>query len=400
MIVAPAPLPLKGHLRNPTMPGVKLLSNGKYHVMVTAEGSGTSHWNGLAVTRWREDASSTTAAASSTCATTKRRGLVGNGPPDRTAPSRAARFDAAAPSSAPRPRDRGDDHGRRRNGRTTSSCAGLASSTCRRASARRSATSFAEIVLAPAVTDASHPAFSKISSRPRSMPARRHRRDAPPERPRRRALVGSSTAPSCTAQARGLVRDRPAALHRPWPRQRHAGRLARRQAAFGHGRAGAGCRRRDPLPSRWPREASITIDWFTGIAAHAESAALAPPRAAHPAPATVSSSTPVPIARRCCAGSAPAQPTRRSGTSWPAPFSTPTAAMRGDPAEIAGTDAASRGCGVSGSRATCRCCCSQARSAGHLDLCANASRAHAFWRAHDIKTELMIVAAAAAGSAG
>ena len=38
------------------MPDVKLLSNGKYHVMVTAEGSGYSRWHGLAVTRWREDA--------------------------------------------------------------------------------------------------------------------------------------------------------------------------------------------------------------------------------------------------------------------------------------------------------------------------------------------------------
>ncbi len=35
---------------------VKLLSNGSYHVMVTAEGSGYSRCGALAVTRWREDA--------------------------------------------------------------------------------------------------------------------------------------------------------------------------------------------------------------------------------------------------------------------------------------------------------------------------------------------------------
>jgi cellobiose phosphorylase len=38
------------------MPEVKLLSNGSYHVMVTADGSGYSRCNDMAVTRWREDA--------------------------------------------------------------------------------------------------------------------------------------------------------------------------------------------------------------------------------------------------------------------------------------------------------------------------------------------------------
>ncbi len=37
-------------------PEVHLLSNGRYHVMVTNSGSGYSQWKGLAVTRWREDA--------------------------------------------------------------------------------------------------------------------------------------------------------------------------------------------------------------------------------------------------------------------------------------------------------------------------------------------------------
>ena len=37
-------------------PSTQLLSNGRYSVMVTAAGSGYSHWRDLAVTRWREDA--------------------------------------------------------------------------------------------------------------------------------------------------------------------------------------------------------------------------------------------------------------------------------------------------------------------------------------------------------
>lgn len=38
------------------MPEVHLLSNGAYHVMVTAAGAGYSRCKGLAATRWREDA--------------------------------------------------------------------------------------------------------------------------------------------------------------------------------------------------------------------------------------------------------------------------------------------------------------------------------------------------------
>ena len=38
------------------MPHVHLLSNGRYHVMVTHAGGGYSRWKDLAVTRWREDA--------------------------------------------------------------------------------------------------------------------------------------------------------------------------------------------------------------------------------------------------------------------------------------------------------------------------------------------------------
>ncbi len=40
------------------VPEVQLLSNGRYHVMVTAAGGGYSRWKDLAVTRWREDSTS------------------------------------------------------------------------------------------------------------------------------------------------------------------------------------------------------------------------------------------------------------------------------------------------------------------------------------------------------
>lgn len=41
---------------NTPVPAVQLLSNGRYHVMITNAGSGYSRWKDLAVTRWREDA--------------------------------------------------------------------------------------------------------------------------------------------------------------------------------------------------------------------------------------------------------------------------------------------------------------------------------------------------------
>ena len=37
-------------------PEVALLSNGRYGVMITAAGAGSSTWRDLDVTRWREDA--------------------------------------------------------------------------------------------------------------------------------------------------------------------------------------------------------------------------------------------------------------------------------------------------------------------------------------------------------
>ncbi len=40
---------------SPPAPEVQLLSNGRYHVVVTSAGGGYSRWRDLAVTRWRED---------------------------------------------------------------------------------------------------------------------------------------------------------------------------------------------------------------------------------------------------------------------------------------------------------------------------------------------------------
>jgi len=54
----PMPAPLRAVTRAlaPQPPQVQLLSNGRYHVMVTGDGNGYSQWNGLALTRWHADA--------------------------------------------------------------------------------------------------------------------------------------------------------------------------------------------------------------------------------------------------------------------------------------------------------------------------------------------------------
>ena len=44
------------HSSDTPAPEVQLLSNGRYHVMVTSAGGGYSRWKDIAVTRWREDA--------------------------------------------------------------------------------------------------------------------------------------------------------------------------------------------------------------------------------------------------------------------------------------------------------------------------------------------------------
>ncbi len=52
--------PVMRVLANPNtpIPEVHLLSNGRYHVMVSAAGGGYSRWDDLAITRWREDPTS------------------------------------------------------------------------------------------------------------------------------------------------------------------------------------------------------------------------------------------------------------------------------------------------------------------------------------------------------
>ncbi|MEO8594678.1 MAG: glucoamylase family protein [Candidatus Solibacter sp.] len=145
-------------------PEVQLLSNGRYHVMITNAGGGYSRWNELAVTRWRED--STCDSWGSFCYL---RVLPGGEfwssafqptlqPPD----AYEAIFSEARAEF--RRRDRGfdthtevavspeDDIELRRITITNTS----------RTRRTIEVTSYAEVVLAPAAADTLHPAFSNL----------------------------------------------------------------------------------------------------------------------------------------------------------------------------------------------------------------------------------------------
>ena len=76
-------------LNDPDMPlpEVQLLSNGRYHVMLTHAGGGYSSWNDLAVTRWREDGTRDPGAPSPICAMWP----AGRSGPPRTSPPCGAR---------------------------------------------------------------------------------------------------------------------------------------------------------------------------------------------------------------------------------------------------------------------------------------------------------------------
>ena len=157
------PMRIIGQTSTP-QPEVQLLSNGRYHVMITSSGGSYSRWKDLAVTRWREDA--TTDNWGNFCyvrdvdsgafwSTTYQPTLVEPKKYEVIFSEGRAEF---------RRQDRGlelyteivvspeDDIELRRTRITNKS------------SVRRTieVTSYAEVVMAPAAADNAHPAFSKL----------------------------------------------------------------------------------------------------------------------------------------------------------------------------------------------------------------------------------------------
>ena len=168
-------------LGNPDTPApeVQLLSNGRYHVMLTHAGGGYSRWNDLAVTRWREDVTRDhwgtfcylrDVHSGSTWSTAHQPTL-----------RRAEHYEAIFSEGRAefRRRDRGGDFDfdthtdivvspeddiELRRVRITN-----------RSAARRTieVTSYAEVVLAPPAADDLHPAFSNLFVQTEIVPARK-----------------------------------------------------------------------------------------------------------------------------------------------------------------------------------------------------------------------------------
>jgi cyclic beta-1,2-glucan synthetase len=221
-------------------PEVQLLSNGRYHVMLTNAGSGYSRWKDVAVTRWREDG--TTDAWGSFCYLRDTdSGVVWSTTPQPTRVP-GERFEAVF--SEGRAEFRRRDHGidayteivvspeddlELRRLRLTN-----------RGRARRTIelTTYAELVLAPPAADATHPAFSKLFVQTELLPhpeailcTRRPRSDD--ERPPwafhavavHGAAAGAASHETDRARfiGRGHALHAPAALRAPGPLSGSAG---------------------------------------------------------------------------------------------------------------------------------------------------------------------------------
>jgi cyclic beta-1,2-glucan synthetase len=152
------------HTAQTAIPAVQLLSNGRYAVMLTAAGSGYSRWCGQAVTRWREDATRDDWGAYMYLRDVKSGKLWSAGA--QPCGANPNEYDVWFRE------DRAEFS--RRDGTITTGLEVIVSSEAdaevRRLSVANAGyqtreieiTSYAELVLTPAATDAAHPAFSKL----------------------------------------------------------------------------------------------------------------------------------------------------------------------------------------------------------------------------------------------
>jgi cyclic beta-1,2-glucan synthetase len=380
---------------------VKLLSNGRYHVMVTAEGSGYSRWNGLAVTRWREDAV-----------------LESGG----TFFYLRDADDGAVWSATPRPVEPGGESciarfepglaafSRRDHGIEVSSTVAVATDDdveVRRlrisnVSSRRrtlSVTSLAEIVLAAPATDSAHPAFSKIFVETEIDAALgaivATRRPSSPDELRcwcfHQAVKhgGGEGSSYETDRVRFIGRGRdcaaPAALLNDEPLSGRAGPVLDAVAAV-------------RVPLVLDAGASCTIDWSTGIA-ESRDGCIALARkfrdevAAGRVLEHVQTYRDATLQRIGASAVDGAAFERLAGAILCA-----DPALRADAAEVARNERGQSGLWGFGISGDVPVVLLQVPGADRLGLVHQLVQAHAFWSAHGIKTELMIVSGSAAAA--
>ena len=381
---------------NTPVPEVQLLSNGRYHVMVTNAGGGYSRWKDLAVTRWRED--STCDNWGTFCyirdvesgefwSTAYQPTLKPHEATKRFFP-RDARNSAAATTTSTRiPRS----SFRRK---MTSSCAESASPTARGTRRTIDITSYAEVVLASSAADALHPAFSNLfvqteiirerqailcTRRPRSLDEQAAMDVSPDGRARSR-------------HRRDVLRDGPHAVHRPrahvWPARSHGG--VRR--ALGQRRARCSIRSsRSAAGSSLDPEESATVDMVSGIG-ETRDALSAPGREISGPASRRSRLRPRVDAQpgRAAADSTPPRPTRNSMDAWPARSSMPIRSLRADAAILIKNRRGQSGLWGYAISGDLPIVLLQIGDAANIDLVRQLVQAHAYWRLKGLAVDLVI----------
>ena len=145
-------------------PEVQLLSNGRYHVMVTNAGGGYSRWKDLAVTRWREDP--TRDHWGTFCYVRDRASGAFWSAAHQPTLARADAFEATFSEARVEFRRRDHDYEMRLeivvSPEDDIELRRLLITNDARTSRTIDVTSYAEVVLAAPAADASHPAFSNL----------------------------------------------------------------------------------------------------------------------------------------------------------------------------------------------------------------------------------------------
>ncbi|HET7158093.1 MAG TPA: glucoamylase family protein, partial [Burkholderiales bacterium] len=149
---------------NTPTPQVQLLSNGRYHVMVTNSGGGYSRWKDLAITRWREDP--TRDNWGSFCYVRDTSSGVFWSAAHQPTLARAERFEATFSEARVEFRRRDLDIDQRLeivvSPEDDIELRRLHITNTSRVSRTLDVTSYAEVVLAPIAADVLHPAFSNL----------------------------------------------------------------------------------------------------------------------------------------------------------------------------------------------------------------------------------------------
>ena len=345
-------------------PEVQLLSNGRYHVMITNAGGGYSRWNDIAVTRWREDSTRDhwgtfcylrDAASGKFWSTAYQPALKRSDSYQAIYSESRAEFRCrkheldAHTEIAVSPED--DIELRR----ITISNRGRKRQDHRSDQLRRSGPGLARRGCATSGTGQPVRA-DRDSARPTGHPG------YPPAAFSERA--GGLDVPS-DGRARGrrgrdLVRDRPLPFHRTRPHRRGSASHAERREALGQPGLGARSHRRDPAADH--ARSGHVRDYQHRLRGGPDARRLFGIGRQIPGPAvwrTGSSIWPGRTARWRCNRSTPAKPMRNCMGVWPGPSSTPTPRCAPSRAWSRRTAAGSPACGAIPFPAICPSCCSR-----------------------------------------